>query len=106
MPIGLSNSDNLLFSLSGFILLHPLQLAVAGLLSVALAASAAPDLPSSDVQVLERLPTRATDPVARELRALRAEHSANPANSIVAGQLARHYFDLAMAEGDPDSRAQ
>jgi hypothetical protein len=46
MPIGLSNSDNLLFSLSGFILLHPLQLAVAGLLSVALAASAAPDLPS------------------------------------------------------------
>ena len=73
----------------------------ASLLSVAFSASGAPYIPADDTQVLERLPMRAADPVARELRALRTELAANPANPALAEKLARRYFDLAMAEGDP-----
>jgi len=62
---------------------------------------AAPHLPKHDAVVLERLPIRASDPVAAELRRLRAEASARPTDPAAAVQLARRYFELAMAQGDP-----
>jgi hypothetical protein len=73
-------------------------------LACALAAApvaAAPFTPSSDAQVLERLPVRAADPVARELRAMRAVLAADPNNQTAALELGWRYFELAMAEGDP-----
>jgi hypothetical protein len=64
-------------------------------------AGAAPFTPANDAQVLERLPVRAADPVAVELRRLRAAVAAAPKDPAAADALARRYFDLAMAEGDP-----
>ncbi|HXR58155.1 MAG TPA: hypothetical protein VN747_02460 [Burkholderiales bacterium] len=64
-------------------------------------ATAAPHVPKDDSLVLERLPTRAADPAAAALRRLRAVVAADPASAGAAGQLARRYFELAMAEGDP-----
>jgi hypothetical protein len=51
--------------------------------------------------VLERLPVRPGDPVARELRALRAKVAQDPRDEDAALALARRYFELANAEGDP-----
>lgn len=78
-----------------------LRLVCAGLLCVAISAAAAPYIPKDDSQVLERLPVKPGDPIARELRALRADLSARPDDPGRAEALARRYFDLAMAEGDP-----
>jgi len=64
------------------------------------AAVAAPYLPSGDAVVLERLPVRPGDPVAAELRRLRAAVTAAPADPAAAASLARRYFELAVAEGD------
>ena len=61
----------------------------------------APRVPTDDAAVLERLPTRRSDPAMAELRALRAAHAAAPKNSALAARLAQRYFDLASAEGDP-----
>jgi len=55
----------------------------------AAAAFGAPHLPKDDATVVERLPLRRSDPVAAELRRLRG------------AALARRYFELAMAQGDP-----
>jgi len=55
----------------------------------ALGAQAAPYVPKEDTQVLERLPLRRSDPIAVELKQLRG------------AALARRYFELAMAQGDP-----
>lgn len=65
------------------------------------AASAAPFVPSSDQQVLERLPARAADPRQRELRALREQWRAAPDDPGAAVRLARRYIEEAGAEGDP-----
>ncbi len=81
--------------------LRALPLAFAGLFGLVLTAYAAPYKPASDGQVLERLPRAPADPVARELRALRADLAARPDDASAAGRLANRYFDLAMAEGDP-----
>ncbi len=81
--------------------LRPFRLALAGLLCSVLPALAAPYTPSSDSQVLERLPIKPADPVARELRGLRAGLAANPKDPALAEALADRYFDLSMAEGDP-----
>src|SRR6185295_5986900 len=48
------------------------------LATLAVAAYAAPYVPTDDTTVLERLPVRPGDPIARELRQLRAELTANP----------------------------
>ena len=56
--------------------------------SFAAAACAAPYVPKDDATVLERLPVRPGDPVARELRQLRAELSANPRKRETAVRLA------------------
>src|SRR5215470_16674995 len=69
--------------------------------SFALAVHSAPYLPKDDSVVLEHLPVRPNDPVARELRQLRADLAANPRKRATAVRLAERYFALANAEGDP-----
>jgi len=69
--------------------------------SFAVAALAAPYVPTDDATVLERLPVRPGDSVARELRRLRAELARDPRDLEVALRLAERYFELAGAEGDP-----
>jgi predicted Zn-dependent protease len=71
------------------------------LASLAVAAHAAPYVPTDDATVLERLPVRPGDPVARELRQLRAELTANPRKRDTTVRLAERYFALATSEGDP-----
>src|SRR5215470_11287927 len=71
------------------------------LASLAIAAHAAPYVPKDDSVVLEHLPVRPSDPVARELRQLRAELAASPRNRAIAIRLAERYFALANSEGDP-----
>ena len=70
-------------------------------LLLAPALAAAPYIPKDDATVLERLPVKPTDPVARELRDLRARLAAQPDDVDTAVRLARRYFRLAMSEGDP-----
>ena len=69
--------------------------------ALALDAHAAPYVPKGDSVVLEHLPVRPSDPVARELRQLRTELAANPHRRDTAIRLAERYFALANAEGDP-----
>jgi Tfp pilus assembly protein PilF len=64
-------------------------------------AGAAPFTPASDDQVLERLPSRAADPIARELRDLRQQLAQRPEDVELAVRLARRSFDAVAAEGDP-----
>jgi hypothetical protein len=64
-------------------------------------AAAAPYLPRDDGVVLERLPVRPGDPVARELRKLRADLARDPSDEDAAVALAQRYFELANAQGDP-----
>ncbi len=65
------------------------------------AAQAAPYTPQSDNEVLERLPFKASAAEGRELRQLRRALAEQPQNIDRALALARRYFDLASAEGDP-----
>src|SRR5882672_9832702 len=76
-------------------------LRVFALASVAITGHAAPYVPKEDSLVLEHLPVRPGDPVARELRQLRAELAANPRRRETAIRLAERYFALANSEGDP-----
>src|SRR5262252_4960280 len=71
------------------------------LAALAAGAHAAPYVPKDDSVVLEHLPVRPSDPVARELRELRATLAANPRNRTIAVRLAERYFALASSEGDP-----
>jgi Tfp pilus assembly protein PilF len=64
------------------------------------AAHAAPYIPASGAQVLERLPGR-LDPQQRELARLRADLSANPTDLARATNLARRYIEQARGKGDP-----
>jgi hypothetical protein len=58
-------------------------------------------VPKADGVVLERLPVRPGDPVARELSSLRAKLAQDPRDEDTALALAGRYFELANAEGDP-----
>jgi hypothetical protein len=62
---------------------------------------AAPITPASDATVLERLPFKANDPVARELAELRKTVQGNPNDQASAAKLARRYYELVAEEGDP-----
>jgi hypothetical protein len=62
---------------------------------------AAAYVPKSDMQVLERLPFKPSDPVARELGQLRRELQGSPQNREVAVRLASRYYDMVAEEGDP-----
>ncbi len=64
-------------------------------------AVAAPFLPATDTQVLERLPARASDPRAQALQALRQAWRQQPGDVDRAVRLAEGYFDAVAAEGDP-----
>ena len=64
------------------------------------AAQAAPFIPASGSQVLERLPGR-LDPTQRELARLRADLTANPNDLPRATALARRYIEQARRDGDP-----
>ncbi len=60
-----------------------------------------PFVPPSDGTILEQLPNRPTDPAARETRRLRDLWQKHPEDLTVAVQLARHYYQQALGEGDP-----
>jgi Tfp pilus assembly protein PilF len=64
-------------------------------------AVAAPYVPASESKVLERLPFKPNDPIAREMAQLRTELQRNPGNVEVAAKLARRYYELVSEEGDP-----
>lgn len=72
---------------------------ISTLLSVT--AFAAPYIPQSDGIILERLPFRPNDPIARELAQLRTELRQNPRNLTVAVKLAQRYYGMVSEEGDP-----
>ena len=68
---------------------------------VVASAAAAPYRPASDAQVLETLPFRPNDPVAREMAQMRSQLQRDPRNLDVAVNLARRYYGLVAEEGDP-----
>jgi predicted Zn-dependent protease len=70
-------------------------------LSIPSLTSGEPFLPQQDAQVLERLTVKATDPVAREIRALRASLLREPQNTDVAVALATKLIEQSRSEGDP-----
>lgn len=71
------------------------------LLLCASLAVAAPFVPSTDDQVLERLALSAKDPAMRELRAMRSVLGRQPENMQLAIQVSRRYSELGRATGDP-----
>ena len=73
----------------------------AALLLASAALQAVPYTPTQDSQVLQTLPSRAADPTARELAALRAAVAKAPTDPAPAAALAQRYFDEALAQGDP-----
>ena len=70
-------------------------------LFTALATQASPFTPANDSDVVERLPLSATDPSARRLQSLRKQLEAKPDDVALRLEIARRYFDLSMAQGDP-----
>ncbi|MEP6824943.1 MAG: hypothetical protein ABI919_09015 [Ramlibacter sp.] len=78
---------------------HP-RACLAPLLLACAQAFAAPYTPANDAVVVERLPL-ATDPSARRVDSLRKQLAAQPGNISLRIEIARRYFDLAMAQGDP-----
>ncbi|UUZ73621.1 hypothetical protein LP415_11050 [Polaromonas sp. P1(28)-8] len=62
---------------------------------------AAPYTPANDSEVVERLPGRASDPAIRRVESLRRQLAARPDDTTLRVEIARRYFDLAMAQGDP-----
>lgn len=64
-------------------------------------AQAAPFTPANASDVVERLPLSATDPSARRLQSLRKQLEAKPDDVALRLEIARRYFDLSMAQGDP-----
>lgn len=58
-------------------------------------------MPQDEATILERLPLRRADPAAAELRGLQAAAAARPGDTAPSAALARRYFELAMAQGDP-----
>lgn len=78
------------------------RFAVFGVISLgATIATAAPFIPQSNDQVLERLPLRPNDPVAKEISSLRSALQRNPQDVDVAVKLARRYYEQVAEEGDP-----
>jgi hypothetical protein len=65
------------------------------------AAHAAPYTPENDAVVVERLPGRASDPATRRVESLRKQLAARPDDATLRVEIARRYFDMAMAQGDP-----
>jgi Tfp pilus assembly protein PilF len=72
----------------------------AGLFATAIA-GAAPFVPASDDQVLERLPRKGADPQERALRTLRDQLAKQPTSLPLSLKLVRRYVDIGRASGDP-----
>ena len=64
-------------------------------------AQAAPYTPTSDAMVVESLPGRASDPALKRVDSLRKQLAARPDDAGLRVEIARRYFDMAMAQGDP-----
>src|SRR3954469_2169162 len=64
-------------------------------------AFAAPFTPSADAEVVERLPSTVNDPSVRRVDSLRKQLAARPDDVDLRLEIARRYFDMAMAQGDP-----
>jgi hypothetical protein len=64
------------------------------------AAAAAPFAPRSDAEVVEKLPS-ASDPALRRVDSLRRQLASRANDTELRLDIARRYFDLAMAQGDP-----
>ncbi|MES2422896.1 MAG: hypothetical protein V4562_00590 [Pseudomonadota bacterium] len=62
---------------------------------------AAPYTPANDAEVVERLPLSASDPSIRRVDSLRKQLAARPDDAALRIEIARRYFDLAGAQGDP-----
>lgn len=75
--------------------------AISGLLCITPVIFAAPYVPKSDAQVLEHLPFKANDSVARELAQMRQIWIREPTNLENAVKLAQRYYGLVSQEGDP-----
>ncbi|MEO5671462.1 MAG: hypothetical protein ABIR26_12280 [Ramlibacter sp.] len=79
-----------------------MRLLASALLALACSlAAAAPFTPASDTDVVERLPSTASDPSVRRVDSLRKQLAARPGDVDLRLEIARRYFDLAMAQGDP-----
>ncbi len=79
-------------------------LLASGLIAATGAAGAALDTrftPANDAEVVERLPGRASDPATRRVDAMRKQLAARPDDASLRVGIARRYFDMAMAQGDP-----
>ncbi len=63
--------------------------------------AAAPFTPANDSDVVERLPGGASDPAVRRVDSLRKQLAARPGDGALRLDIARRYFELAMAQGDP-----
>lgn len=62
----------------------------------------APFTPATDAEVVERLPGRTgDDPAIRRVESMRRQLAAQPQDIRLRTDIARRYFDLAMAQGDP-----
>lgn len=73
----------------------------AGSVLLHLPAAAAPFTPASDAEVVERLPGRASDPALKRVDSLRRQLAAKPDDAGLRVDIARRYFEMAMAQGDP-----
>jgi hypothetical protein len=62
---------------------------------------AAPFVPASDAEVLERLAVSPSDPALRELRALQGQLRQTPDNLVLATRVAQGYLELGRVTGDP-----
>ena len=80
--------------------IFPAAFALAACL-VSLPGHAAPYTPTDDAAVIERLPGRASDPATRRVDSLRKQLAARPEDTGLRVDIARRYFDMAMAQGDP-----
>jgi Tfp pilus assembly protein PilF len=76
------------------------HLAAVAAAMLAAAAPAAPYLPANGQQIVETLPRRG-DPAQQELRRLRSQLNATPADVTLATTLARRYIALGRSETDP-----
>src|SRR5215471_8358840 len=63
--------------------------------------AAAPFVPASDDEIVERLPFTPNDPTVRELRGLHARLANAPGSLPLALRVARGYLELGRITGDP-----
>ena len=78
-----------------------LLLVLACCASLARDCPAAPYIPQTGIDVLERLRERPLDSAARELRVLRSTLTKEPNNQALATSIARRYIEESRAQGDP-----